>query len=124
MPLWLQNLSVTQSERQCLLGTRYDSVHKPHEPKSRCLLDLAQRFHIDAARWILHDCIMRGPTHRNINALVFLVAAGLTAFGLADLAHNEFGLSSLIIRKDSLLGAALLGGFLLFKYTDRFGRSK
>jgi len=59
-----------------------------------------------------------------MNVLVFLVAAGLTAFGLADLAHNEFGLSSHIIRKDSLLGAVLLGGFLLLKYTDRFGRSK
>lgn len=72
----------------------------------------------------MHDYVMREPTHRNVNPLVFLVAAGLTAFALADLAHNEFGLSSQMIRKGSLLAAVLLSGLLLLKYTDRFGRSK
>ena len=86
-------------------------------------LALAQ-LHIAATGGILHDCIMRGPTHRSTDALTFLLAARLTAFVLADLAHNELGLSLQMIRKDSLLAAAVLGGLLLLKYTDRFGRSK
>ncbi len=67
---------------------------------------------------------MREMAHRSVGALIFFAAAILTAFGLADLAHNELGLSLQIIRRSALLTAALVLGFLLLMYSDRFGRLK
>ncbi|WP_024508630.1 hypothetical protein [Bradyrhizobium sp. ARR65] len=54
---------------------------------------------------MLHDHVMREVAHRTVSALIFFAAAILTAFGLADIADNELGLSLQIIRKSALFAA-------------------
>ncbi len=57
-----------------------------------------------------------------ITSLLFVLAAAIAAKWLADLAHDDLGLSREVIRADALLMAAGLGGFVVLGlYSDRFG---
>ncbi len=62
---------------------------------------------------------------KTITSLLFVLAAAVAAKWLADLAHDDLGLSREVIRTDALLMASGLGGFVVLAlYSDRFGRKK
>ncbi len=59
---------------------------------------------------------------KTITSLLFILAAAVTAKWLADLAHDDLGLSRQVIRDNALLMAAGLGGFVVMVlFSDRFG---
>lgn len=62
--------------------------------------------------------------HPIIRSFLLTVAtAGLAAFWLANLAHNDFGIPSRTIRADALLCALLVFGLLMIGlFSERLGR--
>jgi hypothetical protein len=57
--------------------------------------------------------------------LVFLAAAGVAAFTLAHIAHDDIGFSRQAIRTEALLSAALIGGLLAITlFGNRLGKRK
>jgi len=51
--------------------------------------------------------------------LIALGIAAAAAFGLADLAHNDFGIPRHVIRADALLSALLVFGLLVIGLFSR-----
>jgi len=55
--------------------------------------------------------------------LVFAVAAGVAAFAVGHIAHDDWGFARQTIRSEALLFAALLGGLLVIAlFANRFGK--
>ncbi len=62
-------------------------------------------------------------TSKTSTLLLAFAVAAVAAFGLADLAHNDFGISSHTIRADALLAALLVFGLLVIGlFSQRLGR--
>jgi len=64
-------------------------------------------------------------TNRIAGFLVFLAAAGVAAFTLAHIAHDDIGLPRQTIRTEALLSAALIGGLLVIALVgNRLGKHR